>query len=86
MTELMKQAQYSPMSVAEMAVSLFAADRGYMDDVELANIGSFESAMLDYMNNSRTEFMGDLSEGNWNDELETQMTSAVEDFKSTGSW
>jgi len=85
-TELMKQAQYSPMSVAEMAVSLFAVDRGYMDDVELANIGSFESAMLDYMNNSRTEFMGDLSEGNWNDELETQMTSAVEDFKSTGSW
>jgi F-type H+-transporting ATPase subunit alpha len=85
-TELMKQAQYSPMSVAEMAVSLFAVDRGYMDDVELAKIGSFESAMLDYMNNSHTEFMENLTAGDWNDELEAQMTSAVEDFKSTGSW
>ncbi|MEE8308016.1 MAG: F0F1 ATP synthase subunit alpha, partial [Gammaproteobacteria bacterium] len=85
-TELMKQAQYSPMSVAEMAVSLFAVDRGYMDDVELAKIGSFESAMLDYMNNSQVEFMENLAGGDWNDELETQMTSAVDDFKSTGSW
>jgi F-type H+-transporting ATPase subunit alpha len=85
-TELMKQAQYSPMSVAEMAVSLFAVDRGYMDDVELAKVGSFESAMLDYVNNSHAEFMEILTAGDWNDELEAQMTSAVEDFKSTGSW
>jgi len=85
-TELMKQAQYSPMSVAEMAVSLFSVDRGYMDDVELAKVGSFESAMLDYMNNSQAEFMESLGAGDWNDELEAQMTSAVEDFKSTGSW
>jgi F-type H+-transporting ATPase subunit alpha len=85
-TELMKQAQYSPMSVAEMAVSLFAVDRGYMDDVELAKIGSFESAMLDYMNNSEAEFMETLGAGDWNDELEALMTSAVEDFKSSGSW
>ncbi len=85
-TELMKQAQYSPMSVAEMAVSLFAVDRGYMDDVELAKVGAFESAMLDYMQNSQTEFMQNLDTGDWNDELEAQMTSAVDDFKSTGSW
>jgi F-type H+-transporting ATPase subunit alpha len=85
-TELMKQAQYSPMSVAEMAVSLFAVDRGYMDDVELAKVGSFESAMLDYMNNSQAEVMGNLSEGDWNDELEAQLTTAVGEFKSTGSW
>jgi F-type H+-transporting ATPase subunit alpha len=85
-TELMKQAQYSPMSVAEMAVSLFAVDRGYMDDVELVKIGSFESALLDYMNNSQVEFMENLVAGDWNDELEAQMTSAVDDFKSTGSW
>jgi len=74
------------MSVAEMAVSLFAVDRGYMDDVELAKVGSFESAMLDYVNNSHAEFMEILTAGDWNDELEAQMTSAVEDFKSTGSW
>ena len=82
----MKQAQYSPMSVAEMAVSLFTVDRGYMDDLELVKLGSFESALLDYMNNSQVEFMEKLGAGDWNDELEEQMTSAVDDFKSTGSW
>jgi len=85
-TELMKQAQYSPMSVPEMAVSLFAVDRGYMDDVELAKVGAFEAAMLDYMNNSQAEFMENLAAGDWNDELEAQMTSAVDEFKSTGAW
>ena len=40
-TELMKQKQYSPMSVAEMAVSLYAIDRGYMDDVDMNQIGAF---------------------------------------------
>jgi len=85
-TELMKQVQYNPMSVAEMAASLFAVDRGYMDDVELAKVGSFESALLDYMNNSHADYMETLNGGDWNDELESQMNAAVEDFKSTGSW
>ena len=40
-TELMKQPQYSPMSVGEMAVSLYAVDRGFMDDIELNKIGAF---------------------------------------------
>ena len=53
----MKQQQYSPMSVGEMAVSLFAVDRGYMDDVELAQDWAFESALLDFMNNSQAELM-----------------------------
>ena len=52
-TELMKQAQYSPMSVGEMAVSLFAADRGYLDDVELVKIGAFETALQDYMSSQQ---------------------------------
>ena len=45
-TELMKQKQYSPMSVADMAISLFAADRGYLDDVALNKIGDFEAGLL----------------------------------------
>jgi F-type H+-transporting ATPase subunit alpha len=45
-TELMKQKQYSPMSVAEMGVSLFAVDRGYLDDVPLNKIGDFEAGLL----------------------------------------
>ncbi|MGV6851690.1 MAG: F0F1 ATP synthase subunit alpha, partial [bacterium] len=51
-TELMKQPQYSPMSVAEMAVILYAVDKGYMDDVENNKLGDFERGLLDYMNSA----------------------------------
>jgi F-type H+-transporting ATPase subunit alpha len=85
-TELMKQAQYHPMTVAQMAVSLFAVDRGYMDDVELEQIGAFEAALQDYMAASHSEFMGKLDHGDWNDDLEAELKAAVEEFKDTGSW
>jgi F-type H+-transporting ATPase subunit alpha len=85
-TELMKQSQYHPMTVAQMAVSLFTVDRGYMDDVELEQIGAFEAALLDYMANSHGEFMDQLNHGDWNDELEAELKAAVEEFKSTGTW
>jgi F-type H+-transporting ATPase subunit alpha len=85
-TELMKQKQYSPLSVGQMAVSLFAADRGYLDGIELKRIGAFESALLDYMATAQGELLGKLNEGNWNDDLEAQLKAAVEAFKSTGTW
>ncbi|MEJ2534670.1 MAG: F0F1 ATP synthase subunit alpha [Gammaproteobacteria bacterium] len=85
-TELMKQPQYSPMSVGEMAVSLYAVDRGFMDDVSLDKIGSFESALQDWMNSSQGELMEALNQGDWNDDLEARLKAAVEEFKSSGSW
>ena len=47
-TELIKQKQYAPMSVAQQSLSIFAADRGYMDDVEVEKIGNFEEALHGY--------------------------------------
>ena len=47
-TELIKQKQYAPMSVAQQSLSIFAADRGYMDDVEVEKIGNFEEALHSY--------------------------------------
>jgi len=85
-TELMKQAQYSPMSVADMAISLFAMDRGFMDDVDLDKIGAFEAALLDYMKNSEGGIVETLNTGDWNDEIEAQLQAACEEFKTTGSW
>ena len=85
-TELMKQAQYSPMSVAEMAVSLYAVDNGYMDDVDLIQIGAFEAALQDFMKNTHTEFMDRLNHGDWTDELQAELKSSCDDFKATGSW
>jgi F-type H+-transporting ATPase subunit alpha len=85
-TELMKQAQYSPMSVGGMAVSLFAADRGFLDDVELLKIGAFETALLDHVKSAHAELLSQLDKGDWNDDLEAQLTGVLEEFKATGSW
>jgi len=86
-TELMKQKQYAPMSVAEMAVSLYAADRGYLDDVELDQIGPFESALLSFMNAERQDLMKRIDEtGDYNDEIESGLGSAIEEFKTKHAW
>ncbi len=86
-TELMKQAQYTPLSVAEMAVSLFAGNEGYLDDLPLDKVVPFESALLDFMKNSHTELMDKINDsGDWNDELAEEMKKALDEFKKTGSW
>ncbi|MFV1972261.1 MAG: F0F1 ATP synthase subunit alpha [Thiohalobacterales bacterium] len=86
-TELMKQKQYSPLSVAEMAVSLFAAEQGFLDDVEINKIVDFESAMHSYMHASQQVLLDRISEtGDFNDEIESGLKAAIEDFKATGTW
>jgi len=86
-TELMKQKQYSPLSVAEMAVSLFAADQGYLDDVALDKIVDFEHALHGYLRASQAELMDKINaSADYNDEIEAGLRAAVEDFKATGTW
>jgi F-type H+-transporting ATPase subunit alpha len=86
-TELMKQKQYSPLSVAEMAVSLYAADQGYLDDIEIPKIVDFEQALHSYMRASQSELMDRINtDGDYNDEIEAALRAAVEDFKATGTW
>jgi len=82
-TELMKQKQYSPMSVAEMAISLFAADRGYLDDVALNKIGDFETGLLAYARANQAGLIDKINEkGDYNDEIEADLKKTVEDFKA----
>jgi len=86
-TELMKQAQYAPLTVAEMAVSLYAGNEGYLDDLAMDKVVPFENALRDYMNNSHTALMDRINEsGDWNDEIEGEMKNALDEFKKTGSW
>ena len=81
-TELMKQAQYSPLSVAEMATSLYAANEGYIDDVEVNKVVDFEAALLSYMNSSQAALISKINEtGDWNDEIEAELKAAIEAFK-----
>ena len=53
LTELLKQNQYSPLSVAEMSLSLFTGVRGYLDDVELDQIKNFEKDILEKIKNEK---------------------------------
>ena len=86
-TELMKQKQYAPLSVADMAVSLFAVDRGYMDDVEVNKIGSFEAALQDYMHSKHPDLLDRINQsGDWNDEIEGVFKESLDDFKANHVW
>jgi len=86
-TELMKQKQYSPLTVADMAVSLFAADQGYLDDVELKKVVDFEHALHSYMHASQQALLDSINEtADYNDEVEAGLRAAIEDFKATGTW
>jgi F-type H+-transporting ATPase subunit alpha len=86
-TELMKQKQYSPLSVAEMAVSLYAANEGYLQDIELNKVLDFEGSLLSYMNSESSDLMASINEsGDYNEDIEGQFKAALEKFKSTQSW
>jgi len=86
-TELMKQPQYQPLSIAEMSVSLFAANEGFIDDVEVEKVGSFEAALLSYMRSNQADLMAKINQsGSFDKDISGAMTSAIEAFKTTGSW
>ncbi len=86
-TELMKQKQYSPMSIAEMGLSLYAANEGYLKDVELNKILDFEAALISYFNSELADLMKDINAtGNYSDEIAAQFKAGIEKFKSTQTW
>jgi F-type H+-transporting ATPase subunit alpha len=82
-TELLKQKQYAPMSVAEMAIDLFAVDRGYLDDLPLNKISDFEAALLSHVRANYKDLMGKVDQtGDFNDEIESAFKKALDDFKA----
>ncbi|MEJ2669934.1 MAG: F0F1 ATP synthase subunit alpha [Gammaproteobacteria bacterium] len=86
-TELMKQKQYRPLTVAEMALSLYAANQGYLKDIALNKIGDFEAALHDYFRSECAEFFDEINaSANWNNEIEEQFKDVLETFKSNESW
>jgi F-type H+-transporting ATPase subunit alpha len=86
-TELMKQAQYAPLSIAEMALSLFAANEGYLDDVDVKKIVSFEAALLAHF---KSNFGADMDAINanpdYNDEVVAKLRTIIEDFVANGAY
>ena len=83
-TELMKQRQYEPMSVGEQALVIFAAERGFLEDVALEKILSFEQGLLGYAKDKFGEMIKNLDEkADYNDDVVKQMSQCITQFKST---
>ncbi len=86
-TELMKQPQYTPLSVVEMAISLFAANEGYLDDIEINQIVAFESALHRYLASQQSDLVAQVNqEADWNDEVADAFHAAIKDFKANHTW
>jgi len=86
-TELMKQPQYSPMSVAQMAVSLFAVNEGFIDDVDAKKVRAFEDALQSYMKSHHGTLMDQINQKpEYGDEVAAQLKKAITDFKATHTW
>jgi F-type H+-transporting ATPase subunit alpha len=86
-TELLKQKQYEPMSVAQQSLVLFAAERGYLTDVEVEKVVSFEAALVAYADCEYAELLEHINQtGNFNDEIEGKLKSILDTFKNAQFW
>jgi len=81
-TELMKQRQYAPMTVALMAASLFAVNEGFIDDVAVEKIQAWEAGLHQFLLSGHRALVDKINEkGDWNDDIEKQMKAAVTAYK-----
>jgi len=86
-TELMKQKQYSPLSVAQMAVSLFAANEGYLKNVEIKKVLDFEAALHSFMAAEFAALMGSINDsGDYTKETAAALKEALDKFVATQAW
>ena len=85
--EVMKQKQYAPMSVAQMAVSLYAVDRGYLDDIELTKVIDFEAALQSHMSTNQSDLMDSINATpELSQEVDDKLKAALDDFKANNVW
>ena len=82
LTELLKQNQYSPMTIAEQVVSIFTGVNGYLDDLELNQIRDFEKDLFELIKSSHSDIIESInSSGDLNDDTSSKLTSIIEEFK-----
>ena len=86
-TELMKQKQYAPMSIADQALSIYAVNEGYLDDVPVSKLLAVEAGLHAHFANTQGELISKINAtGGWNDEIEAAFKKGIAEFKTTGSW
>ncbi|HEY4559120.1 MAG TPA: F0F1 ATP synthase subunit alpha [Lysobacter sp.] len=86
-TELMKQKQYSPLPISLQALSIYAVNEGYLDDVPVNKIGAFEAGLHSHFVNTQGELASRINQsGAWDDSIENTFKQVIAEFKQTGSW
>jgi F-type H+-transporting ATPase subunit alpha len=86
-TELMKQKQYSPRSIAEMGLLLYAANEGHLKAIEVKKILDFEAALIAYAHSEIGDLMKQIvASGDWNSDIEAKFKATIDKFKSTQTW
>jgi len=86
-TEVMKQKQYTPMSVAEMALSIYAVNNGYMDKVDLKKVVAFEAALQGFAQSNYGSMLEDINRNpKFSKENEAALKKCIEDFVATGTY
>ena len=86
-TELMKQKQYSPLSIADMGLSLYAANEGFLDDVVVNKVVDFEAALHSYLRSNNADLLEKINaSGDYDEAIAAEMNTAIESFKSSSTW
>ena len=86
-TELMKQKQYAPYSIADQAVSIYASNEGYMADVDVKNIVDFDAALISYFRSEHAALMQQIdASGDYNKDIEAAIKAGIESFKATQTY
>jgi F-type H+-transporting ATPase subunit alpha len=84
MVEILKQNQYVPMSISNQVVIIYAAGKGYLDDIDLDRVKEFETGLLEYFHTKHSDCLDKISqEGDISDDLEKAMNTGIEEFKKT---
>jgi F-type H+-transporting ATPase subunit alpha len=83
----MKQKQYKPMSIADQALSIYAVNEGYLDDVPVNKVLAFEEGLHAHFANTSGDLINTINaSGNWNDDIEAAFKKGIAEFKQTGTW
>jgi F-type H+-transporting ATPase subunit alpha len=86
-TELMKQKQYSPLSVAEMALSLYAVNEGFIDKVDVNKVTDYEAALHDFARANNKDLLDNINKtGNYDEEIQKGLKAVCEAFATKGAY
>ena len=82
LTELLKQDQYSPLTVSEQVIAVFTGVKGYLDDIEISKIKSFEKGLLERIKNEKSEILDAIKNtGKLESDIEKLLIEEIEEFK-----